>query len=95
MSKKFFNNSTLTFLCYNNFFLCAIALIDFFFITCAKEPIYKKSSENYDFYVAKRFFDFNFFLCDDARKNMCDRHRPYFLFREKVESLSVTKIKLS
>ena len=32
---KHFNNSTLI-------FLCVIAWIDFFFITCAKEPIYKK-----------------------------------------------------
>ena len=32
---------------------------------------------NHDFYVAKRFFYFHFFLCDVARKNMCDRHRPF------------------
>jgi len=24
----------------------------------------------------RKFFNFHFFLCDDARKNMCDRHRP-------------------
>jgi hypothetical protein len=29
-----------------------------------------------DFYVAKLFFYFHVFLCDDAIDNMCDRHRP-------------------
>ena len=48
----------------------------FFLVTCANEPIYKKSSENHDFYVAKCFFDLHVFLCDDAIDNMCDRHRP-------------------
>jgi len=46
---------------YNKFFLCVIAWIDFFFITCAKKPIYKKSSENHDFYMAKVFLIFMFF----------------------------------
>ena len=26
----------------------------------------------------KHFSLFMFFVCDDARKNMCDRHRPLF-----------------
>ena len=56
--------------------MCAIAWIDFFFITCANKSIYKKSSENHDFYVAKVFLISMFFLCDDALDNMCDRQIP-------------------
>ena len=77
---KHLNNSTLN-------FLCVIAWNDFFFKICAKEPIYKKSSENHDFYVAKRFFEFHVFLCDDAIDNMCDRHRP--LFEKDTKDCSV------
>jgi len=32
-----------------------------------------ENNENYDFYVAKCFFDFDVFLCDDTIDNMCDR----------------------
>ena len=54
-----------------------------FFITCAKEPIYKKRSENHDFYVAKVFLIFIFF-CDDAMDNMCDRFYRSYDFRNQV-----------
>jgi hypothetical protein len=28
--------------------------------------------------VAKTFFSFYVFVCDVARKNICDRHRPFY-----------------
>ncbi len=39
--------------------------LTFFFITCAKEPIYKKSIENhdFDFLCGESFFDFHSFFC--------------------------------
>ena len=74
---KHFNNSTLI-------FLCVIAWIDFFFITRAKELIYKQSSENHDFYVAKRFFDFHFFFVTMLEKTCAIDIDPYFNYLKSI-----------
>ena len=54
---KHFNNSTLILLCVIIIFFVCYSVNRLL----SKEPIYKKSSENHDFYVAKRFFYFDFF----------------------------------
>jgi hypothetical protein len=51
----------------------------FFHNVCERTDLHgnqKKSTENHDFYVAKRFFDFHVFFCDDAIDSMCVKHKP-------------------
>ena len=45
---------------------------------CAKEPIYKKSSENNDFYVAKVFLIFIFFCVTMLEKTCAIDIDPLF-----------------